>query len=120
MCIGYTKYVASISNHVKMGSVTCLFWLPYSKIGVVGTVQNSHVTLFCSMPLVFLKYGVLRTVNGAACYHKISNTEIYTVHDPCFSIFVQRCYRVMNIDDVYSIQESGLEITFPKFPISSS
>jgi hypothetical protein len=28
VCIGYTKYVASISNHVKIGSVTCLFWLP--------------------------------------------------------------------------------------------
>jgi hypothetical protein len=26
--IGYTKSVASISNHVKIGSVTCLFWLP--------------------------------------------------------------------------------------------
>jgi hypothetical protein len=26
--IGYPKYVASISNHVKIGSVTCLFWLP--------------------------------------------------------------------------------------------
>ena len=32
---------------------------PYSKIGVVRTVQNSHVPLFCSIPLVF------RTVNGA-------------------------------------------------------
>ena len=31
MCIGYTKSVASISNHVKMGSVTCLFWLPLLK-----------------------------------------------------------------------------------------
>jgi hypothetical protein len=41
-CIGYTKYVASISNHVKIGSVACLFWLPlYSKIGVVRTVQNT-------------------------------------------------------------------------------
>ena len=28
MCIGYTKYVAPISNHVKIGSITCLFWLP--------------------------------------------------------------------------------------------
>jgi hypothetical protein len=28
VCIGYTKYVASISDHVKIGSVTCLFWLP--------------------------------------------------------------------------------------------
>jgi hypothetical protein len=26
-----TKYVASISNHVKIGSVTCLFWLPLLK-----------------------------------------------------------------------------------------
>jgi hypothetical protein len=29
VCIGYTKSVASISNHVKMGSATCLFWLPF-------------------------------------------------------------------------------------------
>jgi hypothetical protein len=28
VCIGYRKSVASISNHVKMGSVMCLFWLP--------------------------------------------------------------------------------------------
>jgi hypothetical protein len=28
VCIGYTKSVASISNHVKIGSVTCPFWLP--------------------------------------------------------------------------------------------
>ena len=28
VCIGYTKYVASISDHVKIGSATCLFWLP--------------------------------------------------------------------------------------------
>jgi hypothetical protein len=41
---------------------------PYSKIGVVRTVQKSHVTLFCSIPivLVFRKSGVLRTVNGAS------------------------------------------------------
>jgi hypothetical protein len=40
---------------------------PYLKIGVVRTVQNSHVTLFCSIPLVFRKSGVLQTVNGEAC-----------------------------------------------------
>jgi hypothetical protein len=50
-----------------MGSVTCC---PYAKIGVDRTVQNSHVTVFCSVPLVFLKSGVLQTVNGATCSKK--------------------------------------------------
>jgi hypothetical protein len=63
--IGYTKSVASISNHVKMGSVTCLFWLPLLENR--GNQNNCHVTVFCSIPLVFRKSGVLRTVNGAAC-----------------------------------------------------
>ena len=44
VCIGYTKSVASISNHVKIGSVTCLFWLPLLENR--GS-QNSHVTFFC-------------------------------------------------------------------------
>ena len=53
---------------IKMGSVTCLFWLPLlAQVGVVRTVQNCHVTVFCSIPLVFRKSGVLRTVDGAAC-----------------------------------------------------
>jgi hypothetical protein len=51
-----------------MGSVTCC---PYAKIGVDRTVQNSHFTVFCSVPLVFLKSGVLRTVNGATCSKKM-------------------------------------------------
>ena len=49
---------------------------PYSKIGVVRTVQNSHVTLFCSISLMFRKSGVLRTVNGAACV-----THWYTIYN---------------------------------------
>jgi hypothetical protein len=44
---------------------------PYSKIGVVRTVQNSHVTVFCSIALVFLKSGVLRTVDAATCSKKM-------------------------------------------------
>ena len=39
---------------------------PYFKVGVAGTVPNSHVIVFCSTPLVFSKSGVLQTVNGAA------------------------------------------------------
>jgi hypothetical protein len=46
VCIGYTKYVTSISNHMKIGSVTCLFWLPLLENR--GS-QNSRVTLFCSI-----------------------------------------------------------------------
>ena len=33
---------------------------------VARTVPNSHVTVFCFIPLVFQKSRVLRTVNGAA------------------------------------------------------
>ena len=32
----------------------------------VGTVQNSHVTLFWTVPLLFWESGALRTINGAA------------------------------------------------------
>ena len=39
---------------------------PYFEVGVARTVPNSHVIVFCSTPLVFSKFGVLRTVNGAA------------------------------------------------------
>ena len=37
-----------------------------SQVGVPRTVSNSHVIVFCSIPLVFSQFGVLRTVNGAA------------------------------------------------------
>ena len=40
---------------------------PYFKVGVARTVPNSHVTVFCFIPLVFQKSRVLRTVSGAAC-----------------------------------------------------
>ena len=40
---------------------------PYFEVGVARTVRNSHVIVFCSIPLAFSKFGVLRTVNGAAC-----------------------------------------------------
>jgi hypothetical protein len=67
---GYTKSVASISNHVTMCSVTCSVladptWPLLENQGSQNS--HSHVTVFCSMPLVFQKSGVLRTVNGAAC-----------------------------------------------------
>ena len=39
---------------------------PYFKVGVARTVPNSHVIVFCSMPLRFSKSGVLCTVNEAA------------------------------------------------------
>ena len=52
---------------------------PYSKIGVVRTVQNSHVTVFCSIPLVFRKSGVLQTVNGAAWCRDSQNRTLDTV-----------------------------------------
>ena len=39
---------------------------PYFELGAARTVPNSHVIVFCSTPLVFSKFGVLRTVNGAA------------------------------------------------------
>ena len=39
---------------------------PYFEVGVARTVPNSHVMVFCSVPLVFSKSGVFRTVNGAA------------------------------------------------------
>ena len=39
---------------------------PYFEVGVARTVPNSHVIAFCSIPLVFSKLGLLRTVNGAA------------------------------------------------------
>ena len=44
MCIGYTKSVASISNHVKMGNVTCLFWLPLllSRGSPLGQSEDSE------------------------------------------------------------------------------
>jgi hypothetical protein len=67
---GYTKSVASISNHVTMCSVTCsVLAAPTWPLLENQGSQNSHsrVTVFCSMPLVFRKSGVLRTVNGAAC-----------------------------------------------------
>jgi hypothetical protein len=61
------KICRPICNHVKIAESRVCSGFPYSKIWVVRTVQNSHVTVFCSIPLVFRKSGVLRTENGAAC-----------------------------------------------------
>ena len=45
-----------------MGSVTCcVLAVPTLKL-----VSNSHVMVFCSIPLLFSKSEILRTVNGAA------------------------------------------------------
>jgi hypothetical protein len=41
---------------------------PFIEVGAARTVPNSHVIVFCSIPLVFPKSGVLRTVNGAVCW----------------------------------------------------
>jgi hypothetical protein len=69
---------------------------PYSKIGVVRTVQNSYVTVFCSIPLVFLKSGVLRTVNAATCSKKClwwlkarSNLNLRAQQQSKFSFLLQ-------------------------------
>ena len=49
---------------------------PYFKVGVVRTVPNSHVTVFCFIPLVFQKSRVLRTVNGAAYRSKYPRYKV--------------------------------------------
>jgi hypothetical protein len=59
VCIVYTKYVASISDHLKIGSITRLFWLPLLKNR--GS-QNSSEQSFDSLlfhSLVFRISGVL-------------------------------------------------------------
>jgi hypothetical protein len=60
VCIGYTKSVASISDHVKIGSVTCLFWLPLleNRGSQNSSEQSCDCLPFYSIPLVFRKSGV--------------------------------------------------------------
>ena len=48
---------------------------PYFELGAARTVPNSHVLVFCSTPLVFSKFGVLRTVNGAAPWCSQNSSE---------------------------------------------
>ena len=60
---------------------------PYFKVGVARTVPNSHVTVFCFIPLVFQNSRVLRTVNGAAYKTRFTHVtrviNIVTSLDSC-------------------------------------
>jgi predicted Fe-S protein YdhL (DUF1289 family) len=69
VCIGCTKSVDSISNHVKIGSVMCLLWLPYSEIEVSqnSSEQSCDCLLFHSISVPKIQ-SILRTVNEAACW----------------------------------------------------
>jgi hypothetical protein len=49
---------------------------PYFEVGAARTVPNSHVIVFCSIPLVFRKSGVLRTVNGAPLGFHVQTREL--------------------------------------------
>ena len=78
---------------------------PYFKVGVVRTVPNSHVTVFCFIPLVFQKSRVLRTVNGAAYWRALRSTYlklrgIDDCFDPPFSktsIFLTNIFLFVSI-----------------------
>jgi hypothetical protein len=46
------------------------FFTSYLALGVIGTVHIGHVTMCCSIALVFGKFTVARTgVNGAPCMY---------------------------------------------------
>ena len=59
------RYSLAITHYSEYKHSLCSS-CPYFKVGVARTVWNSHVIMFCSIPLVFSKFGVLQTVNGAA------------------------------------------------------
>ena len=52
---------------------SCPYCCPYFEVDVARTVPNSHVIVFCSIPLVFSKFGV----NGAV---PIRRTEMSIGH----------------------------------------
>jgi hypothetical protein len=88
VCIGYTKYVASISNHVKIGSVTCPFWLPLleNRGSQNSTEQSCDCLLFHS--LVFRKSGVLRTVHECSSFLYCTESYFIVMRHSAFMCFV--------------------------------
>jgi hypothetical protein len=66
-CALDTQNLSPICNHVKIGRITCLLWLPLLKN--LGSQNSSEQSCDCLLfhSLVFRKSGVLRTENGAAC-----------------------------------------------------
>ena len=67
--------------HVLCSSCLCF------EVSVARTVPNSHVMVICSIPFMFSKSGVLRTVNGAPSW-STKITVITETRDPVLFISV--------------------------------